>query len=589
MGDARLAAGPRLAMLTAAALALAWAIAAIVAIDPGALSPTTYAAALPAAKPADIAAGVGLILAGRLAGTEERARRLGVLAVLAGLAWFGADLEGWENGPPFLRSVGAAVSPFMLALVFHIALALPHGRLRSTAARTAVVGAYGITTAVSLGRGLFRDPLLDLYCWRNCRDNSFLVHTDPGIASALGDVWLWSGLAIALCLITFGGHRLVVASGPGRRVLLPLLGPAMLVGATHTAYAVTLLRTPLENPESANFAAIFLASSLSLALLALGLVWNVLRFPRTRARVAQLASELGEAPPPGTLREALAAALGDPGIDVLYPRRDSRQLIDADGRPTKLPPSGRSAARITRGDRTIALVLHDPVLVDEAELGRALGSATKLSVENEALRAEGLAQLHELGASRTRIVEAGDSARRGLERNLHDGAQQRLLALSYDLRLARAGAVADRDEEFVAVLDTAADETTTALDELRELAHGIYPAILTEAGLAVALATLADGAPLPVELGDVASERQPPSVETTAYVTVAEAIEDAARRGASFAAVRVAREGSRLVIAVDDDGAPRSSRLLHLADRVGALAGTLHVGDTDLRAEMPCE
>jgi signal transduction histidine kinase len=588
MANRRFAAGPRLAVLAAAALALAWAIAAIVAVDP-APQPTTYAAAFRAARVADVIAGLGLILAGGLAWTQPRMRRVGVLAVLAGFAWFGADLEGWENGPALLRSLGAAATPFTLALILHLALALPRGRLRSDAARAAVVVAYGIAAAVSVGRALFREPLLDLYCWRNCRDNSFLLHADPGIASALGDIWLWSTLAIGFSLLAFGAHRLLAASGPGRRVLLPLLAPAMLVGLTEAAYAVALLSTPLENPERAGFAAIFLARSLSLTVLALGLAWSVLQVPRTRTRLARLASDLGEAPPPGTLREALAAALGDPGIDVLYARRDSEQLVDADGRPTDVPAPGRAVARITRGDRLLALVLHDPALVDEPELARSLGSAAKLSVENEALHAEALAQLHELRASRTRIVEAADATRRRLERNLHDGAQQRLLALSYDLRLARADAATDRDEELVALLDAAGVETTTALDELRELAHGIYPAILTEAGLAPALATLADDAPLPVELGDVTPERQPPAIETTTYVTFAEAIEDAARRGATFLAARVRRERDHLVITAEDDGAPRSTRFLHVADRVGALGGTLEVGDTTLRAEIPCE
>jgi signal transduction histidine kinase len=234
-------------------------------------------------------------------------------------------------------------------------------------------------------------------------------------------------------------------------------------------------------------------------------------------------------------------------------------------------------------------VLHNPALVDERELERALGSAARLAVENEALRAETLAQLHELRASRTRVVEVGDAERQRLERNLHDGAQQRLLALSYDLRLARAGAEADGNEELVAVLNGAAGETATALDELRELAHGIYPAILTEAGLAPALATLADDAPLPVELGDVEPARQPPALERTTYVILAEAIDDAARRGATFLSVRVRRDGDRLVIMVDDDGAPRSDGMLQLADRVGALGGTLDIGGTTLRAEIPCE
>jgi signal transduction histidine kinase len=209
-----------------------------------------------------------------------------------------------------------------------------------------------------------------------------------------------------------------------------------------------------------------------------------------------------------------------------------------------------------------------------------------LSVENEALRAEAMAQLHALQASRARIVETADGARRRLERDLHDGAQQRLLALSYDLRLARAGA--DGDAALASTLDTAAGEIEAALEELRDLAHGIYPAVLTEAGLGPALATLADEAPLPVELGRLPSGRPPPGVERTAYVVVDVAIEDAAGREATWLAVRVDQDRELLVVVTDDDGAPRTARLVHLADRVGALGGSLFVGDTTLRAELPC-
>jgi signal transduction histidine kinase len=589
MADSRFAAGLALAMLTWAALTLAWAIAALLAVDPGADFHTTYAAALPASRVADIAAGLGLIVAGGIAVSQPRTRLLGMLAMLAGVAWFGPDWEGAEQGPALLRSLGALIAPFALVFVVHLALALPAGRIRSQAARAALVAAYATAAAVSIGRALFRDPLLDLYCWRNCRDNAFLVDAKPGLASTLGDIWLWCALAIAVGLVAFALQRLRAGSGPARRAALPLLGPAALVGASEAAYAIALMRTPAEDPERAGFAAIVVARSLSYTLLAFGLAWTVLRVPRARARVARLASELGEAPPPGTLRDALAAAVGDPGIDVVYPRADSDQLIDEDGHPAELASPGRGIARITRGGRTLALVVHDPALVDEPELARALGSAAKLAVENEALRAEALGQLHELQASRTRIVETGDAVRRRLERNLHDGAQQRLLALSYDLRVARAGVVDNGAEQLVALLDVAVKETDVALEELRELAHGIFPAILTEAGLAPALATLADDAPVPVELLDVPPERQPPSVETTAYAIVAETIEEAARRGATAVTAHVRREGSVLVVAVDDDGAPRSSPLVHLADRVGALAGSLEVGDTTLRAEIPCE
>ena len=589
MAHRRLALGPRLALLAAAALSLAWAITAILAVDPGADPPTTYAAALPVAQIADIAAGLGLVAAGGLALTQPQARRLGLLAMLAGLTWLGANWEGSQNGPPLLRSLGAVVAPFSLALVLHLALALPTGRLRSPSARALTAAAYGIAAAASFGRALFRDPLLDLYCWRNCSDNTFLVHADPSIASSLNDIWLWSALAIALALLAVAAYRLVTATRPARRVLLPLLGPAILVGSSEAAYALARLRTPLEDPERTDFAAIFLARSLGLAALALGLAWSVLRIPRTRARVARLASDLGEAPRPGKLREALVAALGDPDIDVVYPRGDSERLIDADGRRAAFPVGGRAVARITRGDRTRALVVHDPALLDEPELERALGSTARLAVENEALRAEALAQLEDLKASRARIVEAGDATRRRLERNLHDGAQQRLLALSYDLRLAQAGARADHDDALVGLLDAAGGETASALDDLRELAQGIHPAILSEAGLAPALQTLADDAPLPVELGNVAPQRHRPAVETTTYVTVSDAIEDANQRGATSVAVRVDRESDRLVITAQDDGAPRSSSLLTLADRVGALGGSLEVAATTLRAEIPCE
>jgi signal transduction histidine kinase len=588
MADSRFASGLGLAMLAVVATALAWAVAALLTVEHGGGLETTYAAALPAARVADLAAGIGLLAAGGLAATQPRTRRLGVLALLAGVAWFGADWEGAENAPALLRSLGALVAPLTLVFVFHLALAVPDGRVRSPAGRVAVIAAYLLVALLTVGRAVFRDPLLDLYCWRNCTDNSFLVHADAGTASALSDALLWSALAIALGLVAFAWRRLLGATGPGRRALLPILGPALLVGASEATYAITLLRTPLEDPDRTGFAAIFLARSVSYALLAFGLAWSLLRVARTRARLARLATDLGEAPRPGMLRDTLAAALGDPGIEVLYPRSARGELIDADGRAAESPRPDRAVARIARGDRPVALVLHDPALVSEPELARALGSAARLSVANEALRAEAMAQLHALQTSRARIVETADAARRRLERDLHDGAQQRLLALAYDVRLARTGAADDDERELVSMLDAAAQATDAALEELRELAQGIYPAILTEAGLGAALQTLADEAPLPLDLGDLPDERAAPGAERTAYVVVDEAIDDAARRGAAWLRVRVRRDAGRFVVTIEDDGAPRSARLVHLLDRVGALGGSLDVGDTSLRAEIPC-
>jgi signal transduction histidine kinase len=303
--------------------------------------------------------------------------------------------------------------------------------------------------------------------------------------------------------------------------------------------------------------------------------------------VARIVSELGEAPPPGSLESALAKAIGDPGLRIAYWLPTSRRYVDGRGHPVEEPvaASGRAVTPLVRDGRRVAQVTHAGAVAD---LERQIGAAVRLALENERLQAEILAQLHDLRVSRTRIVETGDAERRRLERDLHDGAQQRLLALSYDLRLARAGAEAEGDVATASLLAEATGDAQAALGELRELAHGIHPAILTEAGLEPALATLADAAPVAVEIGETAGERYPASVETAAYLVVAEAIDDAAQRGASYAAVSALQDDGRLVVKVDDDGSERTSTMIHLADRIGAIGGSLAVEPTTLRAEIPC-
>jgi signal transduction histidine kinase len=273
--------------------------------------------------------------------------------------------------------------------------------------------------------------------------------------------------------------------------------------------------------------------------------------------------------------------------------------VDASGQPVAEPvaTAGRVITTLVRDGRRVALVSH---AAGVPEVESEMGPAVRLALENERLQAEGLAHLAELRASRTRIVETGDAERRRLERDLHDGAQQRLLAVSYDIRLARTDANTAGDVQTGSFLAAALDGAQAALDELRELAHGIYPAILEEAGLAAGLATLADTAPLQVQIRDVAVERYSPSVEAAAYLVVVEAIEDAAARGASYAAVTAARGASyaavtatrhdgHVVVIVQDDGSERTSEMVRLVDRVGALDGRLEVGPLMLRAQIPCE
>jgi signal transduction histidine kinase len=244
------------------------------------------------------------------------------------------------------------------------------------------------------------------------------------------------------------------------------------------------------------------------------------------------------------------------------------------------------------------VVIHDETLTEERDLVRAVGGAAALTLENERLAAELRARIEDLRASRARIVQAGDQARRQLERDLHDGAQQRLVALALNLKLARAS-LDDDPVDARALIDNAINELTEATAELRELARGIHPAILTDRGLDAAVNALAGRAALPVEVQDVPAERLAAPVESTAYFVVAEALTNVARYShAGHAEVEIERANGTLVVEVRDDGIggadpARGSGLRGLADRVAAVDGRLVVTSepgtgTIVHAEIPC-
>jgi signal transduction histidine kinase len=574
---ARLAAGP---------VALAVGLGALaIAQGPGRF--TTYAGRSGPIATLTVAAGLALVVAGLVTSFSRRTACIGDLAMLAGLVWFAPVWVGWDKGPPLVRTLGMLAAGFAFPLLLHLALAYPRGRLHGVVARTLVAAVYLEAALAALGRALFRDPFFDPDCWANCTDNVFLLHSLPRLARGIEVADRWFIAAAAAALMTLCGRRLLRDSGPARRALLPVALPAILLAAAVVAHAIALQRRPLEDPSDPSFRRIFAVGCAAVILLAAGLVWAAVRTWVQRRAVARVATSLGQAPPPGSLRAALAQAVGDPALRIAYWLPDAQRYVDANGRPVAEPVAGpgRAITALVRDGRRIAVVSHTAALPD---LERELGAAVRLALENERLQAEALAQLDQLRASRVRIVETGDAERRRLERDLHDGAQQRLLALSYDLRLARAQAQADDDSQTRSLLTQATDQAQAALSELRELAHGIYPAILAEAGLTPALASLVDTAALPVEIRDPVEGRYAAAVETAAYLLVAEALQDAAGRGASHATVSVHQDGGRLVVTVEDDGIDRTAAMVQLTDRVGALDGSLAVEPTRLRAELPC-
>jgi signal transduction histidine kinase len=577
----------KLARLAAGLAALATALSSLaIAIGPG--RTTTYAGYSALAATLGLGAGVGLILAGLITSFFGSGGRTGDLAVLAGVVWFAPVWVGWHNGPPLIRSVGMFAAFFALPLFMHLILAAPNGRLRGAAARALVLTVYLEAGLVAVALGLVRDPFFDPNCWANCTDNVFLLRSLPGPARGIESVHLWLTVLAAIALIIMIGWRLLTDSGPARRALLPFALPAALLAGAVIAHAVVLQRTPVEDPSQPTFQSIFIVECAAVLLLAAGLVWATVHVRLQRRAVAQITANLGQAPPPGSLQAALAQAVDDPELRIAYWLPDSQRYVDAAGRPVAEPAigPGRILTTLVRQGRKTAVVSHSAAVPD---LERAIGAAVRLALENERLQAEMLAHLDQLRVSRVRLVETSDAERRQLERDLHDGAQQRLLALSYDLRLARAHAQADDDAPTGSLLTEATSEAQAALSELRVLAHGIYPVILAEAGLAPAVATLAETATLPVEILDLVEGGFAPAVETAAYLLVAEGVDDAAHRDASHVTVDIVQSGEWLMVTVEDDGINRTSELVQLADRVGALDGRLMVEATRLRAELPCE
>jgi signal transduction histidine kinase len=308
-----------------------------------------------------------------------------------------------------------------------------------------------------------------------------------------------------------------------------------------------------------------------------------------------------EETPPGEIQDALRETLRDPTLEVVFWLPERGEYVDADGRPVELPERGadRTVTRLEHDGEPLAALIHDRTLRYEPGLIDAAAAAARLALENARLQAELQAQLAKVKESRARIVAAGDEQRRRIERDLHDGAQQRLVALGMDLSSAQRRLDGHGDPaEFQRLLGEAVEEVQIAVEELRQLAGGIHPGILTQGGLGVALTALANKAPVPVTV-DANVDRLQPELESTAYFVVSEALTNVAKHAhASSAAIRACVENGMLTVEVSDNGVGGASAdggtgLRGLADRVEAQGGRLRIespagGGTRVRGEIPC-
>ena len=295
----------------------------------------------------------------------------------------------------------------------------------------------------------------------------------------------------------------------------------------------------------------------------------------------------------------LAESLGDRTLSVAYWLPDRKLFVDEAGprRPHARARLGPPWTAVERDGRRVAAIIHDAELATGPELVNAAAAGAALAIDNERLKANLRARVEELRVSRVRIVEAQDHARRRIERDLHDGAQQQLVSLSLDLRLLKSKL--NGNEAAAETVDALSEKPPTALAELRELARGIHPVILTERGLVPAVAALAQRAPVPVEANISIHERLTPAIESAAYFVVAEALTNVAKYAqAENVVVDLSRADEEVIVVVEDDGVggadiETGTGLRGLVDRLSALDGTLEVetpdgGGTRLIARIPC-
>jgi signal transduction histidine kinase len=546
------------------------------------------------------AVAIGLLISWSFVGTglyawwRRPASRFGALLTAVGFTFMLGALTASDDRVVF--TAGVLLANLYFVVFAHMLLAHPDGRLRQRWHAWLLAAGYGLVVIGPMPQLLFgySDRMIE-HC-PNCPESALLIERNDTLRDVLNAVTSVIGVAIVAVVLAILIRHWREATAPQRRAMAPVLwsGVAMLV----------LLATALGTDAAGISRLTDVLGSLGLFVFAsvpwvflIGLVRS--RVARAGA-VSELLLRLGEAPGTGTLRSRLADALGDRSLQLVFWLDDKGRWVDSAGHTVELPAEDHPARAWTAVElegRRVGAIVHDVTLSEDPELLGSVAAAAGLAMENERLQAQLRARVEELRTSRARIVEAGTAERRRLERNLHDGAQQRLVALSLTLRLAQAKVHKD-PEKAEELLSAAQEELTLAQAELRELARGIHPAVLSDRGLGAALEALAGRAPIAVDLAELPGDRLPEPIEAAAYFVVAEALTNVVKYAhASQATVRVARQNGHAVVEVADDGIggadpDRGSGLRGLADRVSALDGRMLLDSpagsgTRLRAEIP--
>jgi signal transduction histidine kinase len=510
--------------------------------------------------------------------------RFGSLLIAAGFGWCMATLS--ESDDVWIYSVGRVSAWLVEVALMYLILAFPTGRLAARVDRVLV----GATALVVLVLFLPTALLVDGYPlptpWAECSDgcpgNAFMVlDSQPAFIDdavrPLRELLVVGLFAGAVARIAW---RMRGASVLTRRALGPVLAVSVFrLGA----FAVTQAGRLVAADSWLVDVGVWLLA-VTVPLLAVAFLVGVWRWRLFMASAMQrLATRLRGHPEPEDLREALADAFDDPSLDIDYWIEDGAgRWTDADGHEVAPPvaTASRAVTEVIDGDRRVAAILHDPALQDETVFSETAAAYALMTLDNHRLSVQTAALLREVHESRARIQSSADDERRRIEHDLHDGAQQRLVALRIKLELA-----AETGRGSPELLRELGTEVNVALDEVRSLARGIYPAPLADRGLVEALRSAALRSVLPTTVLAAGVRRYPREIESAAYFCCLEALQNVTKHGRDATAVVVdLSDNGSLRFEVRDDGAgfdpltvTRGVGITSMGDRVAAVGGTVTI------------
>jgi signal transduction histidine kinase len=543
----------------------------------------------------DILPGAAFILSGLIAWSRRPRNRVGLLMLAVGAALLiGSPAFVWKLrdvvSPEVTSSTGAIVGSLWPVLLLHLLLAFPGGLLVSRLDRFAVRFFYAVLPLSTLAGDAFL----------------FGLRTPGPESSPFFEIVASAGFYVYGAFLLSGAVLVVRRWFLGRRARRRSMSPLILAMAPYVGVWLFIVAGALQYwiwHVPANDLWIVEFSPLFLVAVPGGVLVGLLRSELDMSSVGDLVVKLSGGLAPDQLQAALAQALHDPFLQVAYWLPDQEWFADLEGNRVELPAADSERAVSIVGDPAgpIAALVYDSSLVHEGQLVDTAAAAVRMALENARLQVQLRAQLEEVRQSRARLVEAADSERQRVERNLHDGAQQQLVTLLLSMQSTKKVALRGSDRATADLIDANIAELKRALDELRELAHGIHPTILAQAGLLPAIRSLTDRCPIPVEVnGDVGDDRLAPPLEATLYFVVAESITNAVKHSkGKRMCVSLSRQSGWATIEVSDDGVGGAdislgSGLRGLTDRVAAVGGRLEVKTapgvgTVVHAEVPCE